>query len=128
MAFVFFNPNPKNKRVGDCSVRALCKALNMSWDEAFLSMAVVAMNEYDMPSANYVWGKVLHKFGFDRMVIPSTCPTCLTVKEFEEKHPEGIYVLACENDHVVTVCSGDHYDTWDSSDDVVLYYYTTEKE
>lgn len=27
MAYKFFNPNPYNKRVGDCSVRALCKEL-----------------------------------------------------------------------------------------------------
>lgn len=126
MAFVFFNPNPLHKRVGDCSVRAMCKALELDWDKAFLSMTVIAMKVYDMPSANYVWGLLLQQNGFSRLVIPSVCPACMTVKEFCEKHNEGTYVLCCENDHVVTVVDGDHYDTWDSSDDVVMYFYEKE--
>lgn len=30
--FVFFNPNPDAKRVGDCTVRAIAKAMNTVWD------------------------------------------------------------------------------------------------
>lgn len=128
MAFVFYNPNPLHKRVGDCSVRAICKALDQEWDTAFLSMTVIAMKVYDMPSANYVWGLLLQQNGFNRLVIPSICPECLTVKAFAEEHPKGIYVLACENDHVVTVIDGDYYDTWDSGDDVVMYFYEKQEE
>ena len=128
MAHIFFNPNPQHKRVGDCSVRAMCKALDMDWDTAFLSMMVIAMKVYDMPSANYVWGLLLQQNGFGRMVIPSVCPECITVREFAEKHMNGIYVLACENDHVVTVCDGNYFDTWDSGDDVILYYYQKQED
>lgn len=28
-----YNPNPAGARVGDCTVRALCKATGKSWDE-----------------------------------------------------------------------------------------------
>lgn len=126
MAFVFYNPNPLHKRVGDCSVRAVCKALDLDWDQAFLSMVVIAMKVYDMPSANYVWGLVLQQNGFSKLVIPNACPECLTVKEFAEQNPEGTYVLCCENDHVTTVCQGDVYDTWDCSDEVVMYFYRKE--
>jgi len=128
MAFKFFNPNPKAKRVGDCAVRAMCKALNQSWDDSFLGLSVIAMKEYDMPSANFVWGSYLMNNGFSRYVIPCVCPMCITVKEFASTHNEGVFVLACDGEHVVTVVDGDYYDTWDSGDDVILYYYKKEEE
>lgn len=30
----YFNPNPAGRMVGDCSVRAISAALDVSWDEA----------------------------------------------------------------------------------------------
>lgn len=128
MAHIFFNPNPLHKRVGDCSVRAMCKALDMDWDTAFLSMMVISMKVYDMPSANYVWGLLLQQNGYSRMIIPSVCPECMTVEEFANKHNKGVYVLACENDHVVTVENGNYFDTFDSGDSVVVYYYQKQEE
>lgn len=128
MAYEFFNPNPYNKRVGDCSVRALCKALNQNWDTSFLEMAVMAMREYDMPSSNYIWGSVLLQKGFSIYSVPVLCPDCITVKEFCEKHPNGTYVLACDYEHVVTAVDGSYFDTWDCGDSVVLYYYKKEEE
>lgn len=128
MAFVFYNPNPENKRTGDCSVRALCKALDQDWETSFLGMVVFAMKDYDMPSANHVWGEYLIEKGFLRFVIPSVCPYCMSVGEFAQKFPRGTYVLACDNDHVVTLVDGDWYDTWDSVDSVVLYFYQKQEE
>lgn len=32
--FVFFNPNPGAKRVGDCAVRAIAKAMGTDWEKA----------------------------------------------------------------------------------------------
>ena len=126
--YIRYNPNPKNKRVGDCSVRALCKALDQDWDTTFLCLCVYAMREYDMPSANYIWGEYLKHEGFVMRMIPNACPRCMTVREFCEEHPEGLFVLACDNDHVVTVCDSNFFDTWDSGDSVVLYYYELAKE
>lgn len=30
-----FNPNPANKSVGDCTVRAMCKLFNLDWLDAY---------------------------------------------------------------------------------------------
>ena len=32
MSHVYYNPNPDGNRVGDCTVRALCKATGHDWD------------------------------------------------------------------------------------------------
>ena len=37
-------------------------------------------------------------------------------------HPKGIYVVATGS-HVVAVVNGDYYDSWDSGDEIVAYYF-----
>lgn len=125
MPFLFFNPNPRNQRVGDCAVRAISKATGQSWKDAYIGLCSEGLIFKDMPSSNYVWGNYLRKFGFEEKNIPNICPACVTVAKFAEDHPEGRYVLATQN-HVVAVINGDYYDTWDSGDEIVLYFYKKE--
>lgn len=125
MAYVFFNPNPKNQIVGDCAVRAICKALGREWEDSYIGLCSEGLKYADMPSANYVWGMYLRRFGFVQKVIPSVCPQCVSVSKFAEDHQQGRFVLACQS-HVVTVIDGDYYDSWDSGDEVVLYYFQQE--
>ena len=124
--YVEYNPNPYNRRVGDCAVRAVAKALNEDWDTAFTRLIISAYEMGDMPSSDAVWGATLRKNGFRRETIPNECPNCYTVAEFAEAHPTGTYVLALGG-HVVTIDQGNVYDAWDSSSGVALYYYTKEE-
>lgn len=54
MRFVYYNPNPSGKNAGDCTVRAIAKATGMSWQEAYLALAIQGYLDGDMPSANIV--------------------------------------------------------------------------
>ena len=66
----YFNPNPvKDKRTGDCVVRAICKATGFDWETVFAGLMVQACTLSDMPSANYVWGAYLYKHGYRRKLI-----------------------------------------------------------
>ena len=125
MPYVPFNNNPRNIRVGDCAVRAVSIALGKSWEDTYSHLCAEGLFYHDMPSANYVWGMYLKSTGFEQKVRPSVCPMCVTVSQFTEEHPEGTYVLATEN-HVVTAVDGSYYDSWDSGDEVVLYYFEKE--
>jgi hypothetical protein len=125
MAYKFFNPNPSSQRVGDCAVRAICKALGAEWEDVYVGLCSVGLIHNDMPSANYIWGMYLRKYGFEQKTVPTVCPACISVKEFADDHPKGRYILACQN-HVVTTSDGDYFDTWDSGDEKVLYYYAKE--
>lgn len=122
MAWVKWNPNPQGKQVGDCSVRAVARALNTMWETAYSGIAVQGFMMNDMPSNNGVWGAYLRHNGFVRKIIPNECPDCYTVNDFCAEHPHGVYVLAVHN-HVVTVVDGDYYDTWDSGNEIVLYFF-----
>lgn len=56
----YYNPNPAGNRVGDCAVRAICKATGFDWETVFAGLMVQACTLSDMPSANYVWGAYLY--------------------------------------------------------------------
>ncbi len=126
MAYKFFNPNPSNQRVGDCSVRAISKALNRDWEDVYLGLCSEGLIYNDMPSANYVWGMYLKKHGFTQEQLATICPDCTTVRQFSKKHPKGRHILACQN-HVVASIDGNYYDTWDSGEEIVLYFFTQEE-
>lgn len=116
--YKFFNPNPYSNKVGDCVIRALCKATGKDWDEVFCELSAYAYREKDMPSANHVWGKYLQAKGFTRNIMDCDC----NVEAFCQKHPEGTFILAIQG-HVVCVVDGCYYDSWDSGKEIPLYYW-----
>lgn len=121
--WVKYNPNPiKAHRVGDCSVRAISKALDVDWDTAFLLIVAKAFEYKDMPSSDVVWGDVLKDNGFKKSVLPNDCPSCFTAAMFCKANPVGIYVLGFGG-HVATAKDGNLYDSWNSSDETVIYYW-----
>ena len=124
--WVYYNPNPRGRRTGDCVIRAVCAATEKSWDEVFWGVAFAAYGLSDMPSGNHVWRFYLRSLGFRRATIPDTCPDCYTVGDFADDHPRGRYVLGCGT-HAVGIVDGTVMDIWDSRDMTVLYYYYKER-
>lgn len=120
--WIEYNPNPVGRKVGDCAVRAISKALNINWDTAFDIISENAKLMGDMPSSDSVWGAVLRENGFYRKAIPNYCPDCFTAEDFSKYFPNGTYVLGFGG-HVATVVNGDLYDSWDSSDEIPIYYW-----
>ena len=118
--WIKYNPNPTGRFVGDCAVRAVAKALDISWEEAYDLITDAGYIMGDMPSSDSVWGAVLRQHGFYRKAIPNQCPDCYTVEEFARDNPEGIYVLGFGG-HVATVVDGDLYDSWNSSREIPIY-------
>lgn len=127
MSFVLFNPNPDGNYVGDCVIRAISKVTGKDWDDTYVAIAVTGFSLKDMPSSNNVWGSYLRGKGFKRYAIPNTCPDCYSVGEFCKDNPTGTYLLATGS-HVVAVVDGDYYDSWDSGDEVPIYYWLKEGE
>ena len=123
MSYRYYNPNPDGLRVGDCVIRSLTIALNRSWKDVYIELAVRGLRLSDMPSANRVWQSLLSDSGFIRKAInQQSCPACFLVKHFCIEHPEGTYVL-CTGTHTVAVKDGDYYDTWDSGNEVPVFYW-----
>ena len=122
MVFEEYNPNPVGRKVGDCVIRAISKALDIDWETAFILITISAYQMGDMPSSDSVWGAVLRKNGFYKKAIPDYCPDCYTVEEFCYDHPKGTFVLGFGG-HVATVVNGKLYDSWNSSQEIPVYYW-----
>ena len=122
MAYVEYNPNPCGRRVGDCAVRALSKALGMGWESTHLMLDVNAISMGDMPSADAVLGATLRQHGYYKHLVKDY----RTVEDFCEVHPKGIYVLFLGG-HVVTCVDGDHFDSWDSGKETIEFYWSKQE-
>lgn len=116
----YYNPNPAGRTVGDCSIRAITKALDIPWEKAYAKVIVNGFRMNDMPSSDSVWGSVLRMEGFYKVALPNTCPDCYTMEDFCLDNPKGIFVLGTGS-HVATVVDGDLYDSWDSSYEIPIY-------
>lgn len=125
MAWMYYNPNPVHSEsgVGDCAIRAIAKALDVSWEEAYAKLCLNGYLMGDIPNSDIVWGSVLRAEGYIREVVPNTCPDCYTVKEFCADHPVGTFVIKSDS-HVATVVDGVVYDSWNSEMKIPIYYWT----
>lgn len=117
--FVYYQPNKKDLKdnVGDCQVRALSKALNLTWLEAFdltipLCRELQTYTIFDgclektkeaMMQLGFTYTGISNKRGSVRP----------TVDSFAKDHPSGTYIVKVLH-HVVAVVDGKYYDTWDS--------------
>lgn len=113
-----YNPNPRDRQASDCVIRAITKALDVSWGAAYWMLALKGFEEGDMPSINSTWGAFLEEHGFKRALLDRPC----TVREFCEVHQSGIYVLATGS-HVVTTIDGCWFDSWNSANEPVAYFF-----
>lgn len=125
--YKFYNANPCNKRVGDCVIRAIATALNKLWEDVYIELSLFGYSMCDLPSSNAVWHKFLKEQGFTRNVIPDTCPDCYTINQFCEEHPKGTYILGTGT-HTVCVIDGVLLDTWDSSQEIPIYFWNRKED
>jgi len=123
MRFEYYNPNPVGRTVGDCAVRAIAKALDLDWEQAYMRLTTNGYAMGDMPSSDGVWGATLRQFGFYKKAVPETCKDCYTLEDFVKENPAGTYVIKLGSSHVATVIDGVLYDAWDSSRETPLYYW-----
>ena len=120
--FCFVNPNPKNKLVGDCTVRAICLADGRDWEKIYFDLAVQGYTLADMPSSNDTWGKYLLDNGWNYKRLQDNCPFCYTIDNFADEYHKGTFIVATGT-HVVTVQDGTILDTWDSRQKQPLFFF-----
>jgi len=106
-------------------IRAISLAMNQDWETTYIDIMIQGFMMHDMPSSNEVWSAYLRKNGFVRRVIPNTCPDCYSTIDFTRDFPQGEYILATGT-HVVAIKDGNYFDTWDSGNEIPIYYWKKE--
>lgn len=130
--YVYYQPNKKDlkDKVGDCQIRALSKALDCSWLEAFdltIPICREAQTYTIFDGALNLEKESMAKLGFRYTGISnkkgSKRPTVLS---FAKDHPNGRYILKVAH-HVVACVDGKYYDTWDCGYKSLYGYYLKEE-
>lgn len=127
MAYITYNPNPDGHDTGDCVIRGLCLLLDSEWEKIYMDLTLKGLQMSMWGDTNAVWESYLREKGYKREAIPNTCPDCYTIAAFAADHPEGKYLVATGT-HVVAVCDGNYYDSWDSGHLIPSYYYFKEED
>lgn len=121
--YIPYNPNPFASRAGDCVVRAVARATDKNWIETYIDLCIEGLLMGEMPSSNAVWGKYLRDHGFKQYIIPEY----QDLKSFLSDHNSGTYVIGTGK-HAVCCIDGNHFDSWDSSDEIPIYFWKKEEK
>ncbi len=118
----FYNPNPMGSRVGDCAIRAISRAMAQDWETTYAGLTAYGYMMCDMPNANHVFGAYLEDNGYEQFLLDRKGKKLYTVVDFCKDNPKGTYILAIEG-HVVCVQDGFYCDSWDSGNEVPMFYW-----
>ena len=97
------NLNPKRRKTGDCSTRALCGVINIGYNEILLEQVNFALKTYYDTTSKQVIEKILAKYGFVKMKQPRKWDnTKYTVGELDEiltekQMEQGVVVLVANH-------------------------------
>lgn len=123
--FKYYNANPKNKRTGDCVVRAVSLAVGYSWDIVYSKLSTLGRMNAECMESEAVYSEYLGYNGYFLQGAPKIKGTNkrYTGTQFagilQENNFEGTIVAHIGTHHIVTIKQGVFYDTWDCTDGAV---------
>lgn len=125
--YVEFNVNPKHRKTGDCSTRALVGTLGISYEEALKYQYEEAVKSCYGITDKQVMEGVLKRFGYVKMKQPRKLDGGkYTVGEMDKvlssmEMYEGVLVTVAH--HHTCITKGNVQDIWDCRDKSVGNYY-----
>lgn len=118
--FEYYNANPRNRRVNDCTVRAISLATGRSWDETFEELSKFAQAQAIMPDdVIYIDEYLERKF---EKICGCKNNIKISVGDFVNTHKIGTYLITM-NGHITCCIDGVVYDTFDPRDRLVWGIY-----
>lgn len=129
-SWVKFNPNPdtkkytrgkrKGEKVGhsDCVIRGFCKLFKEDWVTTYKRLCERGLEVFDIPNSKTTYTTFLKQN--KTLTIRYSGRKQLTVRQVAEqtKGTRKTYLLKCSG-HVVAICNGKYYDSWDSGGEFV---------
>ena len=109
MGYMFYNANPEQNDIWDCSVRALSKALDINWEAAYTILSDYARQRGLMLDSVESIEAFLDE-RFERF-----CDLNMTLGEFADTYSNGVFLVTMPG-HITVVEDGIIYDSFDCSD------------
>lgn len=104
----YYNANPNDYNIDDCTIRALSVAESISWDEAYKILSNSA-RKYGLMQSDV---RAIEDFldeRYERVPFYEE-----TVGEFVANHPKGTYLITVRG-HITVLKNGNNYDTFNPS-------------
>ena len=114
MEFIKYNANPKNKKTGDCMIRALSKALDKSWTECYTDLFNNTLKTCYSVSDKKNLKSYLKKLGYEMEKMPrKENNKRYTIEEFADNlaKKNETYIILIAN-HITVIKDKILYDTW----------------
>lgn len=121
--FKYYNANPKGRITGDCTFRAICTALDQSWEQTVMEMAELSCETGYAINDTKGIAKYMELKGWIKNKQPRKSDnTKYTGAEFAKLF-KGTCVANIGGHHVVCIKDGKIHDTWDSTDGCIGNYW-----
>lgn len=122
--FHFHNENPKDRRTGDCVIRAIARASGDSWEDTLTGLCAVGLRVKSQPSHQDCYEKYLAEQGWVKGKQPRKADgTKYTVAEWCHAHRDQTMIISVAN-HLTCIIDGKCNDIWNCTSKTVLNYWT----
>lgn len=122
-----FNANPKQKKCGDCVIRAISVALDMTWEDTIRDMTEFGIKKGYIINDQKLYPLYLKEKGFIEMKEPrSSSNLKMSVNETIRKgyfKESDVVVANVGSHHVVCIKNKMVLDTWDSTNQTMHKYW-----
>ena len=103
--YKYYNNNPLNNHIDDCTIRAISLLENKSWNETYDELSRLANRDALMMDSVVFVEKYLDER------YPRICYNSKTVEEFVNEHKNGKYAITMVG-HITPLIDGTIYDTF----------------
>ena len=122
--FRYHNANIKGRVTTDCVIRAICTALNQTWENTLMEMVELSIKTGYMLDDKKTIELYLASKGYAKQrQLKHLNGKKYTGKEFCKEYNEGTYLIMIGGHHISVVIEGRVHDIWDCTDNCVGNYW-----
>lgn len=121
--FKFYNANPKNRRAGDCVIRAIATATEQSWEDVMQGLFEIAMKDKRVINEKECYAKYLKQLGWEKQAQPRKSDNTKFIGKEFVTHFKGVAIAHIGGHHIVCIKGGKVWDIWDSTEGCIGNYW-----
>lgn len=123
LTLMIYNANPKNKKTGDCVIRAIATATGEPYKKIYRELFEISLKTGYMLNDKAVYEKLIQRYGFVKMKQPrKPNGTKYQIGELREIESAQTVIIKCAH-HLTAAIGGTLYDLWNCTQKTIGNYY-----